>query len=687
MSYPSDEKRQFTRVHSREEVWDLNSGRLIGYTRNIGLQGAFIETLSSPWVPPPRKVRLRLGQDAVEAAATVLRTTAQGVGIRFRDLSRKSSKTLLRHVIGEVGHIAYRDVVERMHAAGQEGTKSVTQPAGIQRILEQGASSSFLLVAKGCAKRQQAKLYYVSEGRIFLRCDDPCVFTSGQDLFVLHTQEYNSFSFASSVRYVQHHFCDLDVPTRIICSERRLFARTPACGVTLHCSAQDGQPVAEHHVLESSEHGVGIRLTRADGPLRIGAAWSGGFLCANGKKRGVEDLVVRHVALVDGSSEAKWYRVGLSHGPLEAVATRSRQTVWPAKVANGLHRRLSRGLTKAVDGGTFAFYDKILPRVANSPEDFHVVNMKNASGKLLVGLLNTSWARTSAPVQAPLVIVTPGFGAKKETMGALAYTLTHAFREQCRDIAVLRIDGVNNVGESHKDPGCGVEGKETLRFSITDGIDDVVGAYHWARSNKLVEATEMIVISVSFSGVAVRHALAEQCLPDVSLWVPFVGVADAANAVMNVAGHVDGYHNFRSGIRNGLVSLMGNLTDGDHFCRNMHELRVATLDDAKREIENICQDIVWIAGTQDVYMDLRRTRRLMALPATGRRKLIELGVGHMPQSSEEALAVFGIVGGEILEHLGGDPQRRSTPRLGWVGARTEREWRRVRRLRAEGGRP
>ena len=313
-----------------------------------------------------------------------------------------------------------------------------------------------------------------------------------------------------------------------------------------------------------------------------------------------------------------------------------------------------------------------------SADALRVVKFNNVAGQQLVGLLNIAFPE-HAGKKMPTIIITPGFGARKETMAGLAATIIENFRRNERNVAVLRYDGTNSLGESHKSPGCEAEGKEHIKYTVSDGINDVLGAMKWVQSNKTFEATDVVIVSVSFSSVAVRRALTLPEMNGVKLWVSFMGAPDAQNAIMNVAGNVDGYGHFLQGIKVGVVALLGCLIDSDHFCADMQRLQVANLDDAKRDMAQIKADVVWFVGKHDAFMDGKRVQAIMQVAASGARKIVEVEAGHVPQSSHEALAEFVLMTRHIWKTLFKQDIDALPPSQGKLASTMQDEWARVRR--------
>ena len=267
-------------------------------------------------------------------------------------------------------------------------------------------------------------------------------------------------------------------------------------------------------------------------------------------------------------------------------------------------------------------------------------------------------------------------------MSALAQTLTHNFKRHDRDVAVLRLDGVNNLGESEKDPGLHPDGKQTMHYTVSDGVSDILGALAWARNNPYVDATEIIIVSVSFSSVAVRVALTRPEASCVARWVVYMGAADVQNSIMNVSGNFDAWGRYVRGVPNGVVTLQGCMVDGDRFCADVDRLGAATVDDARRDLMNIPVPVTWMIGNYDAWMDPARIHDIMSAKATAEREILKVDAGHTPSSSDQALAQFQLITRLIWTQLHGESIDAEVPSRGLIAAVANQEWARVRQREA-----
>ena len=378
-----------------------------------------------------------------------------------------------------------------------------------------------------------------------------------------------------------------------------------------------------------------------------------------------------------------WLRIGISYGAQrESAVTDSVETADERRAIN-VRQKAAKVIDFVWSHMAYIYHTRISAKSQRNHEmDARIVKFKNRDNKPIVAALNTTF-QSSQIVRAPLVVVVPGFAIRKETYAGLAMTLMHNFRRNDREIAVLRLDGSNNLGESYKDPGCEGEGKHTLKFLYSNVIDDFLGALDWAGNNSVVEPTDIIVVSASIASIGVRRVMTSRSASMVTYWLSLMGHPEATQPVANAMGNSNPYENFTQGIPNGVITLFGCLIDADRVCQDLKDRQLATQEDARRDMAQVKADCTWIVGKYDALIDPARVEDLMTVKAPGKREIITVNSGHLPRSSDQALAQFSLMTRYIWRHLFDRDLDATMPSRGWVAAAAEREWHRVRRARPE----
>ncbi len=673
-----EDQRRIHRVDVRLLVSQGGGSRPLGETRDLSLDGFFLDT-DRP-LPEGSRLTLLLSLDArteVAVDAEVVRTVPGGMGLQFRSVSPKARRQLRRFVAGVTSVDGTRRTARALLDGEAEGGEPL-EGAAVKALLIAASGAGMAVVPEGRPVQVDGTLA-VDGDALSLQTATAAELRIGEPAVGLLTHDFVSWSFDTRVLEVSAEAARLALPQQLLCSERRSTDRQLIAGSTRLALPRPWRPeeVLQFAVLERSAGGFSFRADPASCQLAPGGALEGARL--EGISGGVERLesaVVKHITLVEPPGRATWLKVGVSHGV--------RRTAPPVRRAQEAARR--PWLLESLAGGwqklaaiTGLLWHRARRRAQGEVEaSFEVVRFPNARGLEVVGLLNRAFPE-EAGAEVPLVLIVPGYGGRKETLSALAGTLVDNFRRHHQNVAVLRIDCTDNLGESACAPGNAAEGRRNLKFTTSGQVADITAALAWARTNGTLKPSKVVLITSSFASVAGRVALTRPECADISLWVSYMGAADAQDSILQVAGHVDIVGNHRRGIPNGVITLAGCMVDGDHFCRDLEELGAGSLDDARRDMASIRQDILWISGRHDAYMDRRRIDDVLSVSAPGGRELLEFDSGHLPRSGAAALEQFACLAENIHHHLHGSRIQGRVPALGWLAANAEEEWTRVRR--------
>ena len=665
----------------------------LGQIVDISLDGLRVATRTPLPEHSVVPVVFRLGARGPEISpeAQIVHHEGGQMGLRFVAVSSQDRRRLRRYVSELANVVGNRASAEAlMDAADELARVPFSEPHKIKLILAQAArAAAFTLIPAARTCRATARIDRIGDDALTFVAGGDHDLVVGETVFVLYTLEFVSYSFKSQVQAVVGANLTLAFPRTLSYSERRAGARQQVAGATVTL-AVPGRAGAEM-VWPLVDQDAGGLAFRVDGDAAL--FWPGMDLPElridgpEGEQR-IQGAQVRHLTVhrAAAGDHAAGVRVGVAFRPPSSCAPEATSEDLDHLPAGGALGRLGRDLITRAAYLYHRYHRRLRPQ-HSAARAARVVSFENSRGQPVVGLLGlTVPPGHAAPPTLPTVIVTPGFGARKETMGAFASILSEHFRRQHRGVAVLRYDGTNAVGESYKSPGCTEDGKETLKYTVSGCIADITGAMAWVRHNPHFTPAEVVVVSVSFSGVAVRRALTLPEMAQVRHWVSFMGAPDAQNAIMNVAGNVDGYALYLKGISMGTISLLGCLTDCDHFLGDLLRLGVATVQDACRDMAKIGADVTWFVGRQDAYMDPQRVREVMSVPAPGRRQVVEIEAGHVPQSSDEALAGFALMTRHIFRALTQQDAPVLIPSRGKIAVTMEREWQRVRRRPVTWGR-
>ena len=679
-----EDKRVLPRLTCSIAVGAAGKSAPLGELVDINLDGGRIMTTKPLPVGShlPLVLQLEPGQTPLLAESEVVRATDGAMGVKFIKLSRPDSRRLRRFVVDLTTIFGHRDAASRLHNTASENSVPIRDAKLIDDLLTGSIASrvAHVIIPADKQVRYEAPLGAVTNGVLLYPTSKHETLHAGDFVFVLYTIDFVSYSFQTQVEQADAREIRLRKPEILHYSERRSTKRQMAAeNSRLEMNVPWRQDTMSWPLIEGSETGFSFWSSEESHHFLPGTPLKGAVVVTEGEAKDLELAVVKHVSADKSPEGARRFRVGVEFGrergkvalqslnPEDSNRTDEKSPGKVSSWAENLSRKVS-----------FVYHKKIKKSGLSAAGETLNVSFDNARGQRVVALLNTTFAPNQR-TRAPVVLVVPGYGGRKETFSALAHTITYNFKRQYRDIAILRMDSTNNLGESDKSPGCEKEGASNLKYTVSGCIADIAGAVKWVHTNRHVDATDIVIISSSFSSIAVRRFLATPEGQDISHWFVMMGASDAQNCILHVAGNLDIYGNYMRGIKNGIISLIGCLVDADHFCEDLHKHNLATIEDARKDMISIKAHITWVIGKQDGYMDPRRIHDVMSVRAPGRREIIEVDSGHLPRSSQEALGHFAMLTGRLWRHLYQADLRCETPSIGLLDTASEAEWKRVRR--------
>ena len=672
---PSNESRSSKRLACDLPV--LRDGESLGHIQNISIGGCFLRS-TQPITGVLVEIRFDAGTfGEVMTRGHVVHAATNGYGIQFDGLASKQKRHLVRFISHLNSIEGQRYEARSLHDAVSQST-AITDRTTIHTLFTEAVDESRSVSVIPFERNRRETFRIIGSGAaVALGADEPTQLAVGEEVVALFTHRFDSYSFPATILEVSNFFVKLETPSVVSFSERREASRAPADAATLSFCND------EYDIVEYTTGGFSIDAPSDSdiSALFVGSTVEHAQLRTADGSESIRATIMHKSETVENSLRIGFLRESMHSRDLCI----EKESVKPTE-KKGLTAKLRRLIDGANDRATYLYYS-IAARSRRSKSDPtapHVVEFRNTDGRRVVGLLNRSWA-TAEQRRAPVLIVVPGYAGRKETMSALAVTLVYNFEKRHKDFAVLRYDGVNNLGESEKDAGCESGENHSLHYCLSDSAADIRGAIAWARNNTHVEASEIILVSVSFSSVAVRVALREPDTHDVAQWIAYMGAADAQNAFMNVAGDFDVWGNYLRGIPNGIVTVGGSMVDGDWCCRDGERIRAITLEDARRDMASLNIPVVWISGKHDAWMDPKRVRDVMSVEAPASRRVVQVDTGHVPTSSDEALAQFRLVTRLVWRGLFDEDIDAQSPARGKIALIAKREWDRVRNTKLDRG--
>lgn len=675
----SNEERRSPRRRTLAEVKVLEGpelGRLLQAT-DLSADGAFLQTPTAV----PRDVRLRLSlaiptdPRPILATARVVRTTHEGLGIRFEEVSARDRARLRSHA----GFYEMDEAIVRVQRALGDLIPG--------NLLPLGEASEIEAILRSAVERR-LPVTVIQPGRGFkpLSCRI-VVFEPGRgrETGVLSLD----LPLPSSPRVIHLAFSDpplhyafegivlaggerpaLLVPERIYLTERRTERR--ASLENTFCDlpapwAPGGR--LRLPVMDMGEGGASVRLGTASA-LVPGTHLPAFALEVDGRRREVGGATVRYVTALDEGS----LRAGLrfDEGDLDRDTFKDLKRHTPR---GGLSARLSR--TVSFLGGKVAgFVRRKESREANGVE---VVRYRNRRGDTVAALVDANFD-TSDPRLRPdvAVVIAPAILKRKEVFGLLARTVIDDLDRDGRKVVTLRFDACHMVGESTMDPRRVAEGRPYYDWTFGHLAADIEASLRYLE--RRFRPANRALVSLSLSAIPARKVVLDCRDAPVDLWIAPFGCPDAQDMIRNYLAGLDLFDDYRRGEGPETILVHGRPMRGASLYGQALEAGLAFLDDARRDLSRITAPVTWILGTYDCWVTHTRVRAMLDAPGGGVREIFECATGHVLKSGAEAIELFKLVSESVSKHLFGADRPAREPNLARYARQSEAEWGRVRRL-------
>jgi len=686
----SIERRLYPRISCRVQIIACSSpSGLEGVITNLSLNGMRVQTASPVKLGHRYVLGLKLPSAAkpiqVESQALHLcldPAQPDAYGFRIESLSQKDCRLIKQFILDQMS-INQRRVIQR--AFKHLSTNSITpftDVAKIESLLSRALSSHalFTLVQEDKSQAISCHLHALSENRLVFHCADDFAkrhFDAQVPVIAAFSTEFNAYHCETFLMAVEDGQIAAEFPKTLFFSEKRSRERetVPAPGkafVEITLPYPKGK-VIQRELLDLSSTGFSFKTTSEEGyflpgtPLRhlriisdsrVVFEESGEvkhisplFDEVEGLKIGVEFVVTQPALVLTPGSLKTEERTGVDRRGIPRRQGERRSGERRQKVFENLTQ-----LTRKIAAQGLQFYRNRWQglEVPDSAVEVDLVRYFNHRNEEIVGIINSTANGRRDRLEAPVVIIPPAYGRRKESTGALALTIIENFRRARRDVVVLRYDGIRSIGESYKDRGCRFEGKEMINLKLSQGMEDILTTLDYIDDNSRFKATDVILISFSLSSCMARKALVSDVKKRVGYWISAWGAPDAQSTIRNSTGGVDFIANYHRGISCGVTNVLGHLIDTDRFSSDAIRSGMAFLEEAKRDLARLAIPVTWLYGKFDDWIDPSRIREIMSLRAPGTREIVELSTGHMPTTNDEALEAYLLITRYIWRYLFGE---------------------------------
>jgi ubiquinone/menaquinone biosynthesis C-methylase UbiE/pimeloyl-ACP methyl ester carboxylesterase len=685
----STEKRLYPRISCRVPIASSDAERqLEGLITNLSLTGMRIQTASAlrlgeryafgfnlPSNTKPISVELR-------ALHVCLHEPSQPetYGFRIENLAQRDVRQIKQFILEQMSVDQRRVIQKAFKHLSTTVITPFTQRAKVEELLARAMASSavFTLVQEDKPQAVNCLLQDVSvHGLTFRAADDDArgYFDVRVPVILAFSMEFNAYHGETVVTALEGDCIVVEFPKTLFFSEKRSREREtiPAAGKVLLEIAlpYPKGSIIQREVLDLSSTGLSFRTSASETYFLPGTPLRQLRIVSDGKRILDESGEVKYVAPMIEDCESESLKIGVEFLTQQPAIVLTKNTVKVEERTGEERRAGSRRsndrragerrqnmlenlseFTRKIASQGLQLYRKgwQAPVEPNSDAEIGIVRYANRRNEEIVAIVNST-GDGRRRLEAPVVIIPPAYGRRKESTGALAMTLVENFRRMRRDLVVLRFDGVRSIGESYKDRTCRYEGKEMINMTLSQGMEDIQTTLDYVQDNPNFRATETILISFSLSACMARKAILADTRQRVSYWLSAWGSPDAQSTIRNSTGGVDFIGNYQRGISCGVTNVLGHLIDNDRFCSDAIRSGMAFLEDAKRDMAKISVPVTWLYGRYDEWIDPKRIREIMRVKAPGTREVLELSTGHMPTTSDEAMEAYLLITGRIWRHL------------------------------------
>ena len=683
------ERRRYPRVGCRLPVVSQpGSPALEGIVCDLSLDGLRLQTAQPVkageiypvhLILPSRSAPLHLEIKAIGSGSGV-----QGDDFRFQfaRLGQLETRLLKQFILEQMTVEQQLGIQQIFRTLNNKNIQSLMDTARIRSLLSKAAAagSTFTFVQEDRTQQLKCQLEMIAEGELRFThqgFSHALSFELDVPAVVVFTTDFNSFYFETFLSGIEAQRLQAEAPEAIFFPEKRSAERravpVPGNAIMMFTLPYPKDQVVKNEVVDISSAGLSFHIPPDEKYYLPGTPIPEIQVVCEGQEIVRHSAEVRHVTPLAEDGKPVVLKVGLEFGV-------NRQNVSVTKTGLKLEERPIRGRRQAgglgkehlgperrsepsgerrdvvvysskLSGPISAGSGKTRPGALLERESpVRVVRYSNQHNEPIVAILNATFSQSEKRA-APVVIVPPAYGRRKESTGNLALALIENFKQHEQHLVVLRYDGIRSIGESHRDPSCQAEGREMVNMTLGQGMEDILTTLDFVTDNPYFEATDIILVSFSLGACIARKALVSDTRNRVGYWISGWGAADAQEVIRNSSGGVDFIGNYQKGIRCGIVNVLGHLIDNDRFCEDAFRNGMANLDGARRDMARIAIPVTWFYGKYDAWINPDRIRDIMSIQSGGPREVIELPTGHMPTSSDQALEAYQLITRKIWQHL------------------------------------
>ena len=648
---------------------------------NLSAAGAFIHTEELLAVGERLRMSLAIPSQPtpIEVSAKVARSTPNGIGVRFEEISARDRSRLMSHTgFAEMDEAIVR-LQERLGDLIPGNLLPLADPREIQTILKGAAhrkgEARILAEARGFSP-ETAVIQDIEQRTDPLTGAPTLSLTKVSAKISPKTVVYAVFDDGplhyafESVVLANDDTLVLSTPPRLYLNERRTHSRAAATKTFCEFFTPHTESTTLRvPVLDLADSGASIEVPR-ESLILIGSRLPSFVVVSGDERKEISGATIRYVQ----PTNAGTLRAGLNFE--ESLAARATfDQLQHRSVESSLIAKAKRALSFAAARVT----GNLARKTKANKTPVEVVRYRNKLGNTVAGIVDANFDTSDTSIRPDVaVVIAPALLKRKEVFGLQARTILDDLSRDGKKVVLLRFDYCNIVGESTMDPELVAQGTPYLNWDLSQMVADIEASSTYL--DRRFQPVKRVLVSYSFAAIGARQVVREAKRP-FDLWVAPFGCPDLQDMLRNYLAGLDLFPLYESGEGPDLIHVHGRPMKGENYCLRAVEDGLAYLDQGRKDIEKITTPITWILGTYDHWVTRTRVKQLLEAPGTGLREVFECATGHVLKEGPQAIEVFKLVSESIAKHVFATERPSIEPNLGAFSKQSSREWARVKKLK------
>jgi SAM-dependent methyltransferase/pimeloyl-ACP methyl ester carboxylesterase len=515
---------------------------------------------------------------------------------------------------------------------------------------------------------------YIAGSNIYMFLTDTDIFSKcvkGEWIRVFIESEKDFFYFHSHITEISPNKITIDIPDKVFSQGRRRHYRAiqdPDWKMTVDIPLP--YPIGasmRREIIDISSNGLGFKSDVNDQYFLPGTPLTNISIYRKDEKIMQTQGEVRHVTPFRDKDGKKYLKVGVQFKIRSKRFSKGYMPTSSEQFQSSERAIKDKEKCEYVDLNKLGIHKMAL----TCPWESRKIFYKNKNNEEIAAILDWTVDRGNS---MSVIIICPALGKRKESTGLLASMLLQNFRLYGHKVAIIRYDGIRNMGESYNDIECRQPGKDMLHLTLSQYVEDILSTLDFCYSNGYFIPDKTILITPSMSAVAGRRALAIDEKKRVHLWISLMGVSHPRRVLSSISGGIDYLHIMNLGRKAGVASVLGCTIDWDNFWQDAQKNKLISVSDSKKDLASIDIPIIWIRGLYDAWISSDDISSLLRDYPQSKKRIVDIPTGHLPLNGQEAIRLFSLIISHIWNFLFDQRIKMFTPDHKMIETCLQEEW-------------